>query len=89
MASQMHTELGRRILWTLLHYATYVVDGGAGSFNMAFEAGPKVNLDGESGSYAAMLAKVYNLTDASRPRLPDGSVNYPFTALRVDKPGSV
>lgn len=87
LRSTLKTELGQRMLWTLTHYGAYVVDGGAGSFNMAFEAGPVVNPHGSTDSWqsaAADIAKAYNLTDGSDRQPP----NWKFTALRVDRPGS-
>ena len=84
LESQLKTELGRRMLWTLTRFGAYVVDGGAGSFAMAFEAGPSVSMSPEAfGSAAAQLAKAYNLTD---PRAP--AVGWQQWALRVDEPGS-
>ena len=87
LRNTLETELGQRMLWTLTHYGAYVVDGGAGSFNMAFEAGPAVNLHGSVDSWqsaAADIAKAYNLTGGSDRQPP----NWKFTALRVDRPGS-
>eukprot|EP01050_Picozoa_sp_SAG11_P010373 SAG11_NODE_1034_length_6091_cov_6.237984_6_plen_109_part_00 len=72
------------MLWTLQRYGAYVVDGGAGEFNMAFEAGPAVSMDGTNGAAAADIARAYNLTDGTARSPPD----FPFTALRVDLPGS-
>jgi hypothetical protein len=86
LESQLKTELARRMLWTLTHFGAYVVDCGAGSFAMAFEAGPNVSMHPETfGSAAAQLARAYNLSDDSRP-----PPNYPWGpyALRVDDPGS-
>eukprot|EP01050_Picozoa_sp_SAG11_P055574 SAG11_NODE_34017_length_274_cov_0.594286_1_plen_75_part_01 len=70
-----------------MHCGGEVVDGGPGGCNIAYEAGPNVSLSPEVfGSAAAQLAKSYNLTGGSRD---SGSPpNYPFTALRVDQPGS-
>jgi hypothetical protein len=85
--STLQTELGQRMLWTLTNYGAYVVDGGAGSFNMAFEAGPSVNRHASVDSWqsaAAVIAEAYNLTDGSDRQPP----NWKFTALRVDRPGS-
>ena len=87
LRNTLQTELGQRMLWTLSNYGAYVVDGGAGSFNMAFEAGPAVNQHGSADSWqsaAADIAKAYNLTDGSNRQPP----NWKFTALRVDRPGS-
>ena len=78
---QLRTDLARRMLWTLTHFGAYVVDGGAGSFNMAFEAGPNVSMSPEvQGTAAAQLAVAHNLSD------PFGyKQNVAFTALRVSE----
>ena len=66
---------------SLLWLNVCVASGGAGSFNMAFEAGPNVSMSPEvQGSAAAQLAVAHNLSD------PFGyKQRVAFTALRVSE----
>ena len=66
---------------SLLWLNVCVAPGGAGSFNMAFVAGPNVSMSPEvQGTAAAQLAVAHNLSD------PFGyKQNVAFTALRVSE----
>ena len=66
---------------SLLWLNVCVASGGAGSFNMAFEAGPNVSMSPEAqGTAAAQLAVAHNLSD------PFGyKQRVAFTALRVSE----